>query len=215
VLGVSFSFYEEDEIRRLSVKRITNPTTYALDLPTNGGLYDRAMGPTQYGELCPTCSLGLDYCPGHLGHIELSQHVYNASLFTLLLTLLKRKCFACHRLRVSAARSRALKVKLMLLSCGRLKEALELDAQLLARPPGAAAAAAAAAEEGEDGEADAAVAAELAHQDRVLGDLEVECINEGGANVGCGLGVAGGAGGADRRFSQQLRCSGLSQAHSV
>jgi DNA-directed RNA polymerase I subunit RPA1 len=140
-----------------------------------------------------------------MGHIELSQPVYNASLFTLLVTLLKRKCFSCHRLRISASRSRVLKVKLMLLSCGRLKEALELDARLMAcagaaaADPGPAAALAEGGGDGADAE-DYALAAELARQERMLSDLEAECTILGGEDVGCGLGTTGTA-----RFAQQLR----------
>jgi len=75
----------------------------------------------------------------------------------------------------------------MLLSCGRLKEALELNEALVYR-----------SKVGETG--DARVQGELAHQDSVLSGLEIECINTGGVDVGCGLGVTG-----TERFSQQLR----------
>jgi DNA-directed RNA polymerase I subunit RPA1 len=45
--SVSFSFYTADEIRKLSVKQITNSVIFdALNNPTKGGLYDNAMGPT-------------------------------------------------------------------------------------------------------------------------------------------------------------------------
>jgi len=46
VSSVSFSFYTSDEIRKLSVKQITNPVTLDnLGHPTTGGLYDLALGP--------------------------------------------------------------------------------------------------------------------------------------------------------------------------
>jgi len=43
--GVEFAFLPSEEIRALSVKRITNPTTFDTLLnPVPGGLYDAALG---------------------------------------------------------------------------------------------------------------------------------------------------------------------------
>ncbi len=43
---IQFSFYQPDEIRKMSVKSITNPILFdTLDHPTTGGLYDPALGP--------------------------------------------------------------------------------------------------------------------------------------------------------------------------
>ncbi|KAG9926455.1 hypothetical protein KCV05_g6613, partial [Aureobasidium melanogenum] len=72
--GVEFAFLPSDEIRALSVKRITNPTTFDTLLnPVPGGLYDAALG--NFGDnSCTTCNLKFG-CPGHCGHIELPVHV--------------------------------------------------------------------------------------------------------------------------------------------
>jgi hypothetical protein len=47
VVGVSFSFYSTEEIKRLSVKAINNPITLdpVTSQPISGGLYDAALGP--------------------------------------------------------------------------------------------------------------------------------------------------------------------------
>lgn len=43
--GVEFGILAADEIRALSVKRVTNPTTFDTLLnPVPGGLYDAALG---------------------------------------------------------------------------------------------------------------------------------------------------------------------------
>jgi DNA-directed RNA polymerase I subunit RPA1 len=48
VSGIGFSAYTADEIRKLSVKAITNPTSFdLLGHPMNGGLYDQALGPIE------------------------------------------------------------------------------------------------------------------------------------------------------------------------
>lgn len=46
ITGVHFSFYDPDEIKRLSVKHLVNPTIFDnLNRPTRGGLYDPSLGP--------------------------------------------------------------------------------------------------------------------------------------------------------------------------
>lgn len=46
VASVQFSVYSDDEVRRLSVKQITNPVLFDnLNHPTRNGLYDAALGP--------------------------------------------------------------------------------------------------------------------------------------------------------------------------
>ena len=49
VHGVGFSFTNSDEIKKMSVKRICNPTTFdpITRQPTHGGLYDPALGPSE------------------------------------------------------------------------------------------------------------------------------------------------------------------------
>jgi DNA-directed RNA polymerase I subunit RPA1 len=59
VVGTSFAFFSEEEVRRLSVKRITNPQTFdTFNRPTEGGVYDKALGPVDFNVVCPTCGLG-------------------------------------------------------------------------------------------------------------------------------------------------------------
>lgn len=45
IAGVDFSIYSDEEIKKLSVKRIQNtPTLDSFNNPVPGGLYDPAMG---------------------------------------------------------------------------------------------------------------------------------------------------------------------------
>lgn len=97
------------------------------------GLYDRALGPTEFGVLCPTCSLPFQECPGHLGHVELNVSIYNPTLFSLLYRLLRLKCYSCHHLRISATRSRILAIKLMFLDLGKIQEAMEFEHKLVSK----------------------------------------------------------------------------------
>ncbi|KAF1326351.1 DNA-directed RNA polymerase i subunit rpa1, partial [Globisporangium splendens] len=128
VSEVGFGFYSDAEIRDLSVKQITSRMSFdSLNNPVIGGLYDPAMGPVDFNMICPTCHQTQKECPGHLGHIELPVPVYNPVLFGHMLNLLKRKCFTCHKFRIASARSRVLRVKILLIDNGFDEEARSLS----------------------------------------------------------------------------------------
>ena len=130
VLGASFGFYDPDEIRAISVKRIDSAIAFAgvnQQAPVIGGLYDPSLGPVDAHVTCPTCSLDHQECPGHIGHIELATPVYNPLLFPLMYKLLRGKCFNCHRFKISRSVADGFRAQLALLHGGHLLEALELN----------------------------------------------------------------------------------------
>uniref|UniRef100_A0A8C1T0W4 DNA-directed RNA polymerase subunit n=1 Tax=Cyprinus carpio TaxID=7962 RepID=A0A8C1T0W4_CYPCA len=80
--GMSFGLFSADEIRKLSVKSITN--SQLLDNVGNAaanGLYDLALGPADNKEICSTCMQDFTSCPGHFGHVDLPLPVYNPMFF--------------------------------------------------------------------------------------------------------------------------------------
>ena len=103
IAGVSFSFYTAEEIKKLSVQQIVDPVAFDhLNNPTKQGLHDKHLGvsPFDHKSTCPTCGMTVNYCPGHVGHIELTAPIYNPFLFKDAYKLLKAKCFGCHRMRI-------------------------------------------------------------------------------------------------------------------
>ncbi|KAK6941856.1 RNA polymerase Rpb1, domain 5 [Dillenia turbinata] len=103
VLAVRFGFFTEDEVKRLSVKKITRETLFEpfSTTPLAGGLYDAALGPLDYQSPCKTCGQRSMTCPGHFGHIDLVSPVYNPLLFNLLYNILRNTCFYCHKFRAT------------------------------------------------------------------------------------------------------------------
>ena len=70
--GVSFQFYTDEEIERLSVREIVDPVAFDhMNNPTKQGLHDKALGvsPFDHKSTCPTCGMTMVHCPGHAGHI--------------------------------------------------------------------------------------------------------------------------------------------------
>ena len=131
----SKSIYNDEEVRSRSIIEITSPVAFdELGTPLPNGLYDPYLGPTEAKSTspCPTCGNLYANCPGHAGHIELCAPVYQPLTFGKLLKLLKVKCFACHKYRLSKFESRVFAAKFHLIDSGRLLEALELDRKLAA-----------------------------------------------------------------------------------
>uniref|UniRef100_A0A0R0KYG7 DNA-directed RNA polymerase subunit n=1 Tax=Glycine max TaxID=3847 RepID=A0A0R0KYG7_SOYBN len=84
---VAFSFLTDDEIRRSSRVKITNPIlifnlscTYFTCLELS----------------CKSCGQTTKHCPDHFGHIELVSPVYNPLTFNIPSNILQRTCFSCH-----------------------------------------------------------------------------------------------------------------------
>lgn len=99
--GIKLSLYSPEEMKKLSVKKITNPETFdALLNPSLGGLYDPALGPTDKDDLCGTCSQNYIFCPGHFGHLELPLPVYHPMFFKVLQQILRASCFQCSHLLI-------------------------------------------------------------------------------------------------------------------
>ncbi|CAN9148753.1 unnamed protein product [Alternaria alternata] len=125
--GVEFGFLTTNDIKSLSVKRITNPTTFDTLLhPVPGGLHDAALG-AFLDNPCGTCGLtSFLGCPGHCGHIELPVPVYHLTFMDQLLRLLRGKCAYCHQLKLARVQINEFVSKLRLIRCGLVKEAAEM-----------------------------------------------------------------------------------------
>ena len=85
-----------------------------------GGLYDARMGPytDRHNIMCATCVQSMDFCPGHLGHIELPLPVCNPLFYSTILRMLKISCMQCHRFRVPEHIKKLYYVQQRLLDCG-------------------------------------------------------------------------------------------------
>ncbi|OQD78344.1 hypothetical protein PENDEC_c001G02119 [Penicillium decumbens] len=128
IAGVDFTVYSDEEIKKLSVKRIQNtPTLDSFNNPVPGGLQDPAMG--AWGDhVCTTCRQNSWSCTGHAGHIELPVPVYNVTFFDHIYRLLRAQCVYCHRLQMSRANVNLYTCKLRLLQYGLTDEVAAVEA---------------------------------------------------------------------------------------
>ncbi|XP_051914727.1 DNA-directed RNA polymerase I subunit RPA1 [Hippocampus zosterae] len=126
--GMSFGMYSAEEIRKLSVKTITN--SRMLDGVGNtlpNSLYDLALGPADNKETCSTCCQDFSHCPGHLGHVELPLPVYNPLFFDKLYLLIRGSCLTCQMLTCPRAAIHLLLNQLKLLDYGALQHVYQIE----------------------------------------------------------------------------------------
>ncbi|KAL4436828.1 hypothetical protein ABPG75_003967 [Micractinium tetrahymenae] len=124
VAAVSFGFFNDEEVRKISVKQVVSPIIFDnLKNAVKGGLYDPAFGPMDPKERCATCGLSSYECPGHFGHIELAVPLYNPLVFITLYKLLRCTCLHCFKFRMAGGEVERFRRRLQLLSQGRLVEA--------------------------------------------------------------------------------------------
>ncbi|XP_056295891.1 DNA-directed RNA polymerase I subunit RPA1 [Pseudoliparis swirei] len=126
--GMSFGMYSTEEIRKLSVKAITN--FRFLDSVGNvapNSLYDLALGPADSKEVCSTCCQDFNNCPGHLGHVELPLPVYNPLFFDKLYMFIRGSCLSCHMLTCPRAAIHLLLNQLRLVDHGAMQEVYQIE----------------------------------------------------------------------------------------
>ncbi|KAF9653451.1 beta and beta-prime subunits of DNA dependent RNA-polymerase [Thelephora ganbajun] len=128
VQSISFSFLTTEDIRRVSVKQIINPTLLDdLNRPNLGGLYDPALGPSDRNDLCKSCHASYDSCPGHFGHIELPAPVFHPLFMVNMFNLLRATCLFCHHFKAKRVEVAKFAAKLRLLERGLLIPAQKID----------------------------------------------------------------------------------------
>ncbi|MDE1869897.1 MAG: DNA-directed RNA polymerase subunit A' [Candidatus Micrarchaeota archaeon] len=96
---VKFGILAPEQIRRLSVAKLTVPDTYNEDgYPIDGGLLDQRLGVIDPGLICKTCGARAKVCPGHFGHIDLIRPVAHSEFSKIVYLLLQSTCQQCHRI---------------------------------------------------------------------------------------------------------------------
>ncbi|KAI3972071.1 hypothetical protein MKX01_025639 [Papaver californicum] len=126
--SVGFSFLTDEEVRNMSVKKVTCPILYdTLGKAFPNGLYDPAMGPLEDKGLCGSCGQTSFQCSGHCGHIDLAVPVYNPLLVRILFQLLERTCFFCKHFRIEKEKVQKCVAQLELIKKGDITGAKNLN----------------------------------------------------------------------------------------
>lgn len=127
--SIQFLVFTGEEIRKLSVAKITNTQSFdALGNPNKTGLYDSALGPLRdRNDMCETCNNPMLHCPGHFGHIDLPLIVINPLFHKIIYTLFRISCLKCFRIQMDDRLKYILKLQLQLVDAGHVTAALDLN----------------------------------------------------------------------------------------
>jgi DNA-directed RNA polymerase II subunit RPB1 len=101
IVGIQFGIMSPEEIRKMSVAKITTRDTYENNKPVVNGLFDPRMGVLDPGLICPTDGLNYMQTPGYFGHIDLSQPVFYYQYLNTMVKILRCVCFKCSKLLIS------------------------------------------------------------------------------------------------------------------
>lgn len=108
--NIKFGVFSPDQIRKMSVAKLTIADTYNEDgYPIDGGLLDQRLGVIDPGLLCKTCGGRAKTCPGHFGHIELVRPVLHPEFSKIINMILQATCQKCHRLLINDEQTAELK----------------------------------------------------------------------------------------------------------
>ena len=108
IIGIQFSIFSPEEIRKYSVVEVTNKETYVGMKPKIGGLFDPRMGVSEPGMICPTDGMNYIDSPGYFGHVNLSRPVFYIQYIDTIINILKCVCHRCGKLLISKTANESL-----------------------------------------------------------------------------------------------------------
>jgi len=108
IIGIQFSIFSPEEIKKYSVVEVTNKETYVGMKPKIGGLFDPRMGVSEPGMICPTDGMNYIDSPGYFGHVNLSKPVFYIQYIDTIISILKCVCHRCGKLLISKSANASL-----------------------------------------------------------------------------------------------------------
>src|SRR5216684_4329716 len=112
IQSIRFTLLSPTELRKLSAVEVQAGDTYDEDgVPIVSGLMDGRLGTLEPRQKCKTCGNTASACPGHFGHIELSEPVIHVSFAKLIHRLLSITCRNCGRILLSEEKIEKFKVR--------------------------------------------------------------------------------------------------------
>ena len=125
---IKFGILSPEQIRKLSVAKLTVPDTYNEDgYPIDGGLVDQRLGVIDPGLVCKTCGARAKVCPGHFGHIELVRPVIHSEFAKIIYMLLQSTCQECGRVLLNEEQISDLKETMRQIVVSEGEEATDID----------------------------------------------------------------------------------------
>ena len=95
VKSIDYDIMSRSEIADYSLCIVNEQKKY-LSSDEQGSVSSLLMGAVNQSDVCKTCELKADKCPGHMGHIQLSMDIYNIFFIREITLFLSLLCYKCH-----------------------------------------------------------------------------------------------------------------------
>ena len=100
IKSIDFSILNSNDLKKYSVLNVISHDLFEKGIPKSGGLCDLRLGTIDREYKCLTCKQGPIQCPGHFGHIELAEPVYNILFLKYITKILQSVCISCSSLLI-------------------------------------------------------------------------------------------------------------------
>jgi DNA-directed RNA polymerase II subunit RPB1 len=102
---IEFNILGNEEIQRMTVFDrnhigIDSHESYENNEPKKGGPVDSRLGVVDLYRVCATCNLDATLCPGHFGHIHMTEPVFNTCYMQFIRKILTCICTRCSKLLI-------------------------------------------------------------------------------------------------------------------
>ena len=105
VTSIDFCAMDQTTVQAMSVIQSKDPSQRGIcelvkmkaGVPMPHGLSDPRLGSFSPHVICETCTQRYPSCPGHFGHIELTEPMFNLAYFKVITLLLRTICKNCGR----------------------------------------------------------------------------------------------------------------------
>ncbi|KAI9699676.1 MAG: hypothetical protein M1836_002710 [Candelina mexicana] len=97
---IKFGILSNQDIVKQAVLEVSNRELYDVHnnrAPVRHGPLDGKMGTSSKTGTCETCSLAMEYCNGHFGHVRLALPVFHIGYLKMIITILQDICKDCGR----------------------------------------------------------------------------------------------------------------------
>ena len=93
IKNIEFGVLSQNDIYDMSVCEITSSK-----LNGSNTVYDPKLGSMSNNQDCATCDLDSKHCPGHNGHIDLTEPIIHPLYYRHVISFLKCFCVKCHKI---------------------------------------------------------------------------------------------------------------------
>eukprot|EP00659_Diplonema_papillatum_P003926 gene3926-6075_t len=101
-VAIQFTLWNPDEIKGGSVCEVLEPTSHVEGVPQPNSCHDLRLGVTEYDQVCLTCNMEMEECPGHWGHISLAKPMLHYGYLKPVVAALKSVCFHCSLIKLDS-----------------------------------------------------------------------------------------------------------------